>query len=118
MTQSLALRTRTTAAGTVMELAGELDHHTAPQVRDALLALDVRPGEQLVLDLAAVTFCDSSGLSVLIVARNHALAADATIALTTVPERVRRIIRIVGLDQVFPMHPTVQDAEDAWRSSK
>lgn len=80
MTTDLTLRTRITTAGPVLELAGELDHHTAPEVRDALPGLDLRPGQQLVLDLA---FCDSSGITVLIAARNHALVA--------VPERVARI---------------------------
>ncbi|MFD8061972.1 STAS domain-containing protein [Streptomyces cyaneofuscatus] len=116
MTQHVTLRTRTIAAGTVMELAGELDHHTAPQVRDALLGLALCPGQQLVIDLEGVTFCDSSGITVLIAARNHALAADAAIALAALPERLTRIIRMVGLDQVFPTHATAQDAEDAWRT--
>lgn len=117
MTQHLTLHTRTTATGAVMELAGDLDHRTAPQVRDALPQLGLRPGQQLVLDLAALTYCDSSGITVLIAARNHALAADAAIALAAVPEQVARIFRIVGLDQVFPTHPTAQDAEDAWQSA-
>ncbi|MCS0605045.1 STAS domain-containing protein [Streptomyces sp. LP11] len=114
MTKHLTLRTRTTAAGAVMELAGDLDHHTAPEVRDALPGLSLRPGGQLVLDLAGITFCDSSGITVLIAARNHAMAADAAMALAAVPERVARIFRIVGLDQVFPTYPTAQDAEGAW----
>lgn len=116
MTQHLTLRTRTTAAGTVMELAGELDHHTAPQVRDALPGLDLRRGQQLVIDLKGITFCDSTGITALIAARNHALAADAAIALAALPERLARILRMVGLDQVFPTHPTAQDAEDAWQT--
>lgn len=114
MTQHLTLRTRTTAAGPVMELAGELDHRTAPQVRDAFPGLALRPGQQLVIDLEGVTFCDSSGVTVLIAARNHALAADAAIALAALPERIARIFRMVGLDQVFPTHPTARDAEHAW----
>ncbi|MDP9950863.1 MULTISPECIES: STAS domain-containing protein [Streptomyces] len=116
MTQHLTLSIRTTAAGTVMELAGELDHHTAPQVRDALLGLTLRPGQQLVIDLKGITFCDSSGLTVLIAARNHALAADAAIALAAIPERLARILGITGLGPVFPSHPTAQDAEHAWRT--
>ncbi|MFB8029333.1 MULTISPECIES: STAS domain-containing protein [unclassified Streptomyces] len=115
MTKHLTLHTRTTTAGPVIEFAGELDHHTAPEVRDALLGLNLRPGQQLVLDLTEITFCDSSGISVLIAARNHALACDASIALAGVPERVARIFRIVGLDHVFPTHRTAQAAEDAWR---
>lgn len=115
MTRHLSVNTRTTTAGAVIELAGELDHHTAPGVRTALAALDLHTGQQLVLDLGGLTFCDSSGITMIIAARNHAIAAHAHIALAAVPERVTRVFRIVGLHQVFPTHPTAQDAEAAWR---
>ncbi|MFF3484656.1 STAS domain-containing protein [Streptomyces sp. NPDC002701] len=114
MTQPLTLRTRTTPGGAVVELAGDLDHHTALEVRAALPALGLRAGRQLVLDLGGVTFCDSSGITALIAARNHALTAGAGFALAAVPDRVGRIFRIVGLDQVFSCHPTARAAEAAW----
>ncbi|MFF2433169.1 STAS domain-containing protein [Streptomyces sp. NPDC058107] len=115
MTQQLTLHTRATPAGPIMELSGELDRHTASDVRAALLELDLGAGQQLVLDLGRLTFCDSTGITVLIAARNHALAADAAIVLAAVPDRVSRIFRIVGLEQVFPTHTTAQAAEAAWR---
>lgn len=114
MTQQLTVHTRTTTAGAVIELTGDLDYHTAPEVRAALLATDLHRGQQLVLDLTGLSFCDSSGITVLIAARNHALASDATIALAAVPDRVSRIFRIVGLDQVLPAHSTIEAAEAAW----
>ncbi|MFJ6820745.1 STAS domain-containing protein [Streptomyces niveus] len=114
MTEPLTLHTRTSPAGTVIELTGDLDHHTTPQVRSALPSLDLRPGQQLVIDLGGITFCDSTGISTLIAARNHALSANATIALAAVPDRMSHIIRVVGLDQVFPTHLTAEDAEAAW----
>ncbi|MFJ7419078.1 STAS domain-containing protein [Streptomyces uncialis] len=115
MTRHLTVRTRSTAAGPVVAVAGELDHLTAPEVRAVLPGLALGPGQQLVVDLGSLTFCDSTGITVLLAARNHALAAQATIALAAVPDRVSRIFRIVGLDQVFPTHPTAEDAEAAWR---
>ncbi|WP_329029935.1 MULTISPECIES: STAS domain-containing protein [unclassified Streptomyces] len=115
MTKQLTLNTRTTPAGPVVELSGELDHHTAPEVRAALPALRLQAGQQLVCDLGALTFCDSTGITVLIAARNHALAAKASIVFVAVPDRVSRIFHIVGLDQVFSTCPTAQDAEAAWR---
>ncbi|MFD7087882.1 STAS domain-containing protein [Streptomyces sp. NPDC059896] len=117
MTQHLTFRSRITTAGAVIELTGELDHHTAPEVRAALPGLGLRAGRQLTLDLGGLTFCDSTGITVLIAARNHALAANSTIALAAVPERVGRIFRNVGLEHTFPTHPTTQAAEDAWRSA-
>nr|WP_203644716.1 STAS domain-containing protein [Streptomyces sp. SID14478] len=111
----MTLRTRACAAGPVVELDGTLDHRTAPEVRNTLPVLGLRPGRQLVLDLGAVTFCDSTGITVLIAARNHALTAGAGIALVAVPDRVSRILHLVGLDQVFAIHPTAPDAEAAWQ---
>ncbi|MGW6576301.1 STAS domain-containing protein [Streptomyces sp. NPDC054945] len=93
---------------------GELDHHSAPQVHDALTPLALRAGRQLLIDLAGLTVCDSTGITVLIAVRNRALAAQADIALVAVPDRVRRIFEIVGLGQVFPTYPTVPEAEAAW----
>ncbi|MGW5624543.1 STAS domain-containing protein [Streptomyces olivaceus] len=115
MTQHLALRTHTTPTGAVVELSGELDHDTAPEARDMVSRLVLRPGGQLVLGLGGLTFCDSTGISILNVARNHALAADAAIALAAVPDHLDRILRNVGLDRVFANHRTSQDAEDAWQ---
>lgn len=115
MTRNLTLHTRTIASGSVIELTGELDHHTAPEVRDALSALRLCAGQQLVLDLDALTFCDSTGITVLIAARNRVLAAGAGIVLVAVPDRVSRVFRLVGLDRVFPTRPTARDAEADWR---
>jgi anti-anti-sigma factor len=110
----LTLTTGTTPSGPVIELAGDLDHASAHQVRDTLPRLDLRAGQQLIVGLGALTFCDSSGITVLIAARNHALQHGAGIALAAVPDRVQRIFRIVGLEQVFATHSTVDDAAAAW----
>ncbi|MGC5533535.1 STAS domain-containing protein [Streptomyces sp. SR-10] len=101
----LKITTRNATTGPVLEIIGELDHATAPQVREVLTALALQPGQRLVLDLGGMEFCDSSGLTALIVARNHAHAAHADIALAAVPAPTLRVLRTVGLDQVFPLHP-------------
>ncbi|MFE6164387.1 STAS domain-containing protein [Streptomyces sp. NPDC056486] len=113
MTQ-LVIRTRTTGAGPVVELAGELDYDNVSRLRELLPELSLQAGQQLVIDMAGITCCDSSGITALIAARNHALAAHADIALAAVPGRISRIFNVVGLGQVFPTHPTAQDAEAAW----
>lgn len=92
----------------------ELDHDSAPGILGLLPGPAIEPGQQLVVDLGGLTFCDSTGIPVLIAARNVALAAHSTIALAAVPDRVSRIFSIVGLDQVFPAHATIQAAEVGW----
>ncbi|MYV56140.1 STAS domain-containing protein [Streptomyces sp. SID3212] len=110
----LSVRTRGSTAGPVLELAGDLAYESAPEVRDLLSTLDLEPGQQLLVDLGGLTFCDSSGITVLIAARNHALAARATLALAAVPHHVARILRLVGLEPVLTSYPTAQDATDSW----
>ncbi|MFF3410565.1 STAS domain-containing protein [Streptomyces sp. NPDC002742] len=117
MNHELTVRTRTTPAGPVIELAGALDHHSAPDVRTVLPRLALSAGQQLVIDLDRLTFCDSTGITVLIAARNHALAAGASVVLTAVPDSVIRTFRLVGLERVFSIQPTSQAAAAAWNRS-
>ncbi|GGS29736.1 hypothetical protein GCM10010269_80450 [Streptomyces humidus] len=56
---------------------------------------------------------DSSGITALIAARNHAAAAQADAALAGVPGNTLRILRVVGLDQIFALHPDAQSAVEA-----
>ncbi|MDA5284009.1 MULTISPECIES: STAS domain-containing protein [unclassified Streptomyces] len=111
----LIIRTRATPAGPVVELTGVLDHRTSPEVRALLPGLVLGAGQQLVIDLSGLTFCDSSGITVMIAARNHAVGTGGGIALAAVPDRVHRIFRIVGLDRVFTTYDTARDAEAAWQ---
>ncbi|MFI9814170.1 STAS domain-containing protein [Saccharothrix variisporea] len=101
----LTITTADTPTGPVVGVAGDLDHATADQLRTTVTALPLRPGQRLVLDLAGLAFCDSSGLTALLAARNHATAAQAEITLSAVPDRTLRMIRLIGLDRVFPLQP-------------
>ncbi|MFF8731583.1 STAS domain-containing protein [Streptomyces sp. NPDC015171] len=108
----LKITARDAATGPVLEIFGELDYSTAGELRALIPTITLQPGQLLVLDLGGMEFCDSSGLSVLIAAHNHALAAQAGIALAAVPAPTLRTLRIVGLDQIFPIHP---DSDSATR---
>ncbi|WP_326822342.1 STAS domain-containing protein [Streptosporangium sp. NBC_01639] len=108
---------RRSETGPVVSVAGELDHHSSPQLREALDHLTLYPGDHLVLDLSALSFCDSSGITAFIVARNKALDAQAGIALAGVPEHTARVLRIIGLDQIFPIHSDTEAAITAWTRS-
>ncbi|MFD3517634.1 STAS domain-containing protein [Streptomyces sp. NPDC058657] len=101
----LSITTREAATGLVLEVSGDLDHETVPDFRRALDGLTLRPGQLLVLDLGGMEFCDSSGINVMLVARNLATEQGARIALASVPANTARILRLVGLDRVFPLHP-------------
>ncbi|MFD0636560.1 STAS domain-containing protein [Catenulispora yoronensis] len=64
----------------------------------------------MVIDLSDLAFCDSSGITAMLVARRLTVAAGATMALAAVPGRVARIFARAGLDQIFTIHATTADA--------
>ncbi|WP_433858633.1 STAS domain-containing protein [Streptomyces kronopolitis] len=101
----LKITTRDAATGPVVEIFGALDHATAADLRALIPTIALSPGQRLVLDLGGMDFCDSSGITALIAARSHAQAAQADITLAAVPANTRRVLRIVGLDQIFTLHP-------------
>ncbi|MDX2919017.1 MULTISPECIES: STAS domain-containing protein [Streptomyces] len=106
----LTITTRLAATGPVLEIIGELDYETAPELRKAVDGLTVAEGQLLVLDLAGLDFCDSSGISALISARSVAVEQGGGIVLAAVPANTARTLGIVGLDQVFTIVPDAATA--------
>ena len=86
----------------VLALSGELDIDSVGQVRIKVQErLADEPPEVLVVDLAGLTFIDSSGLGLLIEIRRLALSADIRFEMTTVPSGPARVIAIAGLTETF-----------------
>ena len=94
----------------VLSLTGELDLYTAPAVRDALRGAVERAPKRLVVDLAEVTFVDSTVLGALVEARS-ALGGDA-FALAAPGLEVRRALEVSGLDRHFAVFDQVETAID------
>ncbi|MGV9558790.1 STAS domain-containing protein [Streptomyces sp. NPDC003401] len=113
----LKITVRAAAAGPVVEIRGALDYDSVGELRALVPTVALRPGQRLVLDLGGMEFCDSSGLSALIAAHHHARAAGADIALAAVPARTLRILRIVGLDQIFSLVPDSDSASGREREA-
>jgi anti-sigma B factor antagonist len=83
----------------VLSLAGELDLADAPALREALRRAVERSPKRLVVDLAEVTFVDSTILGALVEARS-ALGGDS-FALAAPGLEVRRALEVSGLDRHF-----------------
>lgn len=82
----------------VLALRGDLDIAGATDVRKRLLVLEPALGGRLVVDLSELTFLDSSGIRLILQAREHALARGADFVLMPGPEHVMRVLELVGLD--------------------
>ncbi|GAA1249490.1 STAS domain-containing protein [Kitasatospora nipponensis] len=110
---SVALEAR--ADSRVLRLTGELDHDTAQVLREALEGCLSHGPHRILVDFAGVGFCDSTGLNVLLRARQEALAADRQVELCALGVQVARLFEVTGVDGVFAIHPTVDRALAAHR---
>ncbi len=87
----------------VVEICGEIDIQSAPQLRDELLQVLRRHGPQLALDLAGVTFLDCAGVNVLLATRRRARLEDGWVRVTQASARARRMISLLGLGTAFAL---------------
>jgi anti-sigma B factor antagonist len=95
----LALQTTRQDGRATIAARGSIDLHSSDELRSRLTEL-VDAGERdVVVDLTAVDFCDSSGLNVLVRAYKHARAQNATLTVTGAYGRVENVLRTTGLDR-------------------
>lgn len=83
-----------------VRLSGEIDVANATALTDALEAVS-EPGRRLVLDMAEVTFIDSSGINVLLRAANWLGDRHAGLTIGAASVNVRKILEILGLTDHF-----------------
>lgn len=91
---------RDEAGGVTLRLTGAMDLVTREAITDAGMAV-VERGEPLTLDLAGVTFIDSTGIGALVELMRAANAQQTGFAVSQRSERVTRIFEATGLEAAF-----------------
>ena len=106
----LSFETRAVGGTTVLAVGGDVDLHTAPQLRDRIRTLVDEGTRRLVVDMTGVEFLDSTGLGTLLGSRKQLVALDGRLALAGLSDHVLKVFEITSLDQVFDIHATVDEA--------
>lgn len=101
----------------VLAVSGEVDVFSAPAFRDRMMEL-LSADPMLVVDLTGLAFIDSTGLGVLVSGRNRALEHGGAVAFACTSDRVLKLLRITGLDSVFDVYPTVDEAVPGLRAAR
>ena len=85
----------------LLELSGELDHHGARNtLREIELAIDASLPRMLMLDLAGVTFMDSSGIALILRAQQRMQLLDGSLLVCNVPAQARRVLDAAGIGRL------------------
>ena len=100
----------------LVEVDGEVDASTAPQLEDSLRACLAEGKKRLLLDLTRMTYMSSAGLRVLIRIFQDAKKVGAELCIAGLNPRVKTVFEVSGLLQVLPTCNTPQEALEGWRA--
>lgn len=109
-TVDLQIDTRAQDDWKVLSVRGEVDLYTSPQLREAIDRGVGESASRVLVDLTAVNFMDSSGLGVLVGSLKRSRERGGELALVCTEGSVLKVLTITGLDRVFPIHASVDDA--------
>lgn len=97
----MEINTKSVDRHLLLELSGEIDHHGA---RDALRelerAVDAALPRKLVLDMARVTFMDSSGIALILRAQQRMQTLDGSLLVCNVPSQAKRVLNAAGIGRL------------------
>ena len=93
-----------------VEIAGEVDMHNSPAVREHLLAAVGRRPPLILVDLARVEYIDSSGLATLVECLQHMAGYGGKLALVGARRPTMDVFAIARLDRIFSFYPSEEEA--------
>lgn len=95
----------------VVYMTGELDHHSAEEVR---IKIDDRLEREninyLIMDFSGVTFMDSSGIGAVIGRYKKISAKGGKVSVTRVNEPIKRVFELSGLFKIISLYESVEEA--------
>jgi anti-sigma B factor antagonist len=97
----------------VIEVTGEVDLFTAPELKAAIQDGIEQGRTQVVIDLSETRFLDSSALGVLIGAVKRLRSREGGLTIVNIDPNIAKTFEITGLDQIFTICPTREEALSA-----
>src|ERR1035437_5125415 len=94
----------------IQVLEEKLDTHIAPTLKSELVLVSGNGEKNIILDLSKCRYCDSSGLSAILVANRLCKNANGTFVLTGLNDAVERLITISQLDTVLNISNSIEEA--------
>ena len=101
----------------VIELGGEIDLYTAPEFKERMIQLIDAGKKRIVVDLSKATFIDSTTLGVLVGGVKRLRPTGGALALVCTDQNITKIFEITGLDRVFEIHGSRDEALASFTST-
>lgn len=103
------------ADGVVLEIDGRITMRNSHELLEAIKKQLKKGAARIMIQLGKVDYMDSSGVGVLITGMKLAKKTNATIGLVSLTTRVKQVMDMSGLGQVFPVFDSVEAAREGLR---
>jgi len=90
----------------------KLDAQFAPELKSELVLINREGMKNIIIDLSGTRYCDSSGLSAILVANRLCKGSEGVFVLCGLEPAVQKLVSISQLDSVLNIAPTLSEAED------
>lgn len=107
----MEIETQDLGNAALVQVSGEVDMSNSPKVREALMSLTKRQVPAIVVDLAGVTYMDSSGIATLVEGLQEAMGYGGKFRLAALTPKVRQVFELARLGEVFEIFPDVAGAK-------
>jgi len=94
----------------VVEVSGEADLYTTPKLKETVIDLISRGRIRVVVNLASVSYLDSTALGVLVGSYKRVREKGGNLALVGPQPRIRKVFEITRLVNVFDIYDTEEQA--------
>jgi anti-sigma B factor antagonist len=94
----------------VMELSGEIDMYTSPELRRELMGLLHRKISPLLVDFKEVSYIDSSGIATFVEGLKGIKTYGGRLKFFSIPDRIVEIFNFSKLDRVFEIYRNLDEA--------
>ncbi|MBD3174367.1 MAG: anti-sigma factor antagonist [Armatimonadia bacterium] len=94
----------------IVEVAGEVDSASAEQFREQLVSLIEGPTKHLIVNLADLTYINSSGLGALVAGYKRVRSLDGTLKLCNVRGSIAEVMKLIRLDKIIDIYDSEEEA--------
>lgn len=101
----------------ILDVVGEIDIYTTPQFKEAVSAVIDQNKSAIVINMAEVTYMDSSGFGTLLSATKRLRPVDGGLYLAACNDAIQRMLQITRLNTIFGVYATEDEALAAAKSA-
>ncbi|RDW15095.1 anti-sigma factor antagonist [Oceanobacillus chungangensis] len=92
----------------IINLSGEIDAYTAPNLKENLLPLTKQAGNAIEINLENVDYMDSTGLGIFVSALKSTKENNSSMKLVNLQDRVLRLFKITGLEKIIDIDTAIR----------